>query len=235
MLNRNDFILYLPMKGNVTDYGANSRTATNNSVSLTTDKNGLSNSAYEWNSTTDNLEFIAAVGNDLATAGNSGGVGIYFEANLVNPADNLALRLFSQYGNSGNRSISITLSTLNSLDDNCIARRYSDDGIGASGAETGINSVNYAVWNDWVLNITNQTTTNSDEVLKNSSQIDTESSLELMKEDSTFKFQIGYQNNGGTTNDSFQGKISNFIIKDKAFTKLESKYISKFGNRKRIA
>lgn len=232
MLNIDDFILILPCDS-ATDYSLNNRTVTINGLALSTNKNGVSNKAYEWNAVTDNMEFIAAVGNDIAIAANSVGVGFYFNANFVEPADNAVKRIFSQYGSAGSRALAVTLSTLDALNDNCIVRRYSDDGTNIDGDETAIDSVDYSVWNSWVISISNQTSTNSDEVLKNHSEIDSVSGVKLMKEDSTYNFEIGYQSNN--PNDSFEGKMSDIYIKEGGISTIESQFISKFEGMKRVA
>jgi len=235
MLNINDFILYLPLKGNTTDYSRNAYSVTNNSVTSTTDEFGISGGAYEWNSATDNLELSASVGNAYAVASNSGTSTLYMKLNLNDPGFNVAVRLFSQYGGAGNRAFAYSISTLSALNDNCYVRRYSSDGTAAAGDETTINSISYSTWFSLRHVINEDGLTNNDDILIDNVSDDTATGLNELKENSTFLTQIGYQNNTGGNNNGFTGKANNIMILNRGITSLEEKFINKFGNRKRVA
>lgn len=234
MLRIDDFILYIPLKGNTNDYSLNGYTVTNNSVTLTTDEYGISGNAYEWSAVTDNLELPAGMGNSFATAANTTAATFYCRANFDALGANTTARLFSQYGNSGDRVWAFTLSTLNTLNDNCLVRRYSDDGTNTDGGESSIDSLTYT-WQSIKVVVSDNGATNNDEVFFDSVSDDTASGVKVMKTNSTFNPQIGYQNNGGITSNSFTGKMKNIIVMDKELTSIEEKFLEKFGNMKRIA
>ena len=235
MLRIDDFILYIPLKSDTNDYSLNGYTVTNNSVTSTTDEFGVSGNAYEWSGTTDNLEMDASMGNAYATASNSGTTTFYFRGNITNPGIEQVPRIFSQYGGAGNRAFAFSVSTLSGLNANCYVRRYSSDGTNVAGGETTVNSITFGSWLS-IKNIINEDgATNNDNIYIDGTSDDADTGLNEIKANSTYKAQIGYQNNGGVTSNSFLGKIKNIIVMSKEMSSIEEKFIEKFGNMKRIA
>ena len=231
MLNRNDFILYMPMKGNITDYGVNAYSTSNTGAVLTIDEAGLTNSAYELADATDRIEVTAAAGNTVATALNSEAC-VYFEADLRALSGSDFFRTIHQWGTSGQNSFTLTAANGGAFTQQ-FSMAASTDGTSASNtALSNTNSLD-SNWNDWYINYLDNTTTVDVDFYKNGTSVSSGVDMQYAKTNSTQAMRIGAQNN---TNDlGAVGVIKNVIVLNRNITSLERKFIKKFSNRKRVA
>jgi len=231
MLNINDFILYMPMKGNITDYGVNSYSTTNTGAVLTTDDIGLSNSAYELADVADRIEITASAGNAVATALNSEAC-FYFEADFRALSGSDFFRSIHQWGTTGQQSFTLTGANGGSFTQQ-FSMGASTDGTNATNtALSNTNSLD-SNWNDWYINYLDNSTTVDVDFYKNGSSVSSGVDMQYAKTNSTAPMRIGAQNTGNDL--GALGKIKNVIILDRNITSLERKFIKKFSNRKRVA
>lgn len=235
MLRIDDFILYIPLKGNTTDYSLNGYSVTNDSVTATTDEYGISNQAYEWSATTDNLTYSSTVANAIATQMNStAGCTIRGKFNFTTLASNASGRVVSNYGGSGVRSFAFSIINGLGLNTDSFVAVSSDDGAGLTVANSSASTLTYSSFKEYkVTSIQATGTTNDFDVYWDGSNV-----INVTQENcytsSTHGFDIGQQTHS-TTADGFIGKANNIMVFKKITNSLEDKFIQKFGNMKRVA
>jgi len=115
----------LPLKGDTNDYGTGANNPSNTSVTTTTGQFGESNGAHSWNSASDRLSWSNSVGDYIAGYINSNSCTVIFFVNLTD-SDWSTGRIFSQWGNSGNRSFRLSYTALSIY--NNFAATISSDG-----------------------------------------------------------------------------------------------------------
>ena len=218
MLNINDFILYLPMKGNLTDYSRNGYTATNNGATLTTGVRGVSNTAYSFNGSSQYITFTSTVQQAIATALSSSASLSY----TIYPTTVKTAGIVDGYYASAQNS---WLSQLGN-DSKIYFGLY--DGV----TSKGLNSALTYSTNTWTYAVNNMSSSTAYEGYRDITTITTSTFTAGIKTNSTGVVNIGRRGDGVQY---FSGKITNIIALDRPVTKLEQKYIKKFGNIKRVA
>jgi len=218
MLNINDFILYMPMKGNLTDYSRNGYTATNNGATLTTGVEGIANTAYLFNGSSEYITLTSAVNQALSSAINANCTIII---NFITDAGTTVQGVMSTYNNNAQNSFNMQIQ-------NAVNQEFSVPKLdGATAYPFAAGTIDGATWYKTavVYNV------NDVELFLNDALAGSTTFSGTAKEDSTNVLWIGRRGDGLY----FDGKISNIMFITKTTTKLERKYINKFGNRKRVA
>jgi len=218
MLNRNDFILYMPMKGNLTDYSNNGYTATNNGATLTTGRDGVTDTAYSFDGSTEYITLTSAVNQAISTAlGSSASIFYEFVADT-----NKLCAVLSAYYNTAENSFNLQLAA-----DNSTFFALFNGGTGQND-----NSLSYTN-SQWVFYCHNMSSATAYTGYQDIDTTATKTFSISIKTNSTGLVNIGRRGDGGTN--YFDGKIANIGVLDRPLTKLEQKYIKKFSNRKRVA
>lgn len=232
MLNKNDFILYIPMKGNITDYSPNTYSTSNTGAVLTTDDRGVSNSAYDFADASDRIEVTAAAGNTVATALNSQAC-IYFEADLRTLSGTDFFRVIHQWSSStGQLAFSLTAANGGAFTQQFSMGASTD---GTSATDTALSNTNSldSNWNDWYINYTDNTTNIDVAFYKNGSSADGGVDMQYAKTNSSLAMRLGARN--GDDSQGNIGTIKNVMVLNRNITSLERKFIKKFSNIKRVA
>lgn len=231
MFRRQDFVFYLPMNNNATDYGPSSYTTTVNGATLTTNEAGTSNKAYDFDGVNDTITMGASAYDALIDAYNAGSVSLYF--NMIN-----------NYSGANNDIVFCALDdTLTTLYAQQISEgsTYHINYLGSFATSNNINSTTGSTNGSWKRTIyesTYATTKYNGRIIENGTV------LTLAKSDTnqvisksvyaSRKITIGWRN-GSPANRSFKGKMNNVFAIKKVLTATERSYIAQFGNYKRLA
>lgn len=218
MLRINDFVLYMPMRNNLTDFSLNGYTATNNGATLTTGRDGSSNSAYSFNGTTNYITLPNACQQAIATALSSSGCLVY--------------TILANNGNTGG----IVDAWYNTAQNSWLAQKGNDgklyfalyDGATSKGLNNGLN---YST-SVWYFVVNNMSSATAFEAFLNISTTSSSTFTSGIKTNSTGLINIGRR---GDVGQYFNGKIANVMALNKPLSSLEQQFINKFGNMKRIA
>lgn len=216
MLNINDFILYLPMNDNLTDYSRNAYTVTNSGASKTTGKEGISNTAYSFDGSSNYMTLTSTVNQAIATAiGSSVTIMYDFYSDVTKLAG-----VISCYYNSTQNSFQSQIGSDNTV--------YFSIFSGASGEFDNQLTYSATTWTKIAHTMASSTAYTG---YKDINTTVTKTYSTSIKTDSTGLVNIGRRGDGNY----LDGKLANVIVMDRPITKLEQKYINKFGNRKRVA
>lgn len=235
MLRINDFILYIPMKGNATDYSLNGYSTTVNGATLTTNDNSISNSAYNFDGTNDYISLGTTAYDTLIDAMNAGTVSIFIKMinNKASNANDIVLALGDS--NTGVFTDVLQISELTgTLNQTAI---YAGSGSDPNSIYTSVAPTT-ATWKNIMYQTTYATTKYTGLVRKDNTDlglIRSETKQLITKStDGSRSIWIGWRQESPSGR-SFKGNMYNFMVRKKDISTLEYKYINKFGNMKRIA
>ena len=198
----------LRLNNTVTDTGTGGNTPSNSGVTFTTDQFGRANMAGDWNVDTDYLELSESVADEIRGLINSNSCSVLMNIYLTD-SDWSTGRIFSQWGNSGNRSFRLSYTALPSFNE--FSATLSTDGVNNS------NNVNSDVvargqWYNIVVNYNIKQRIYKDGVLINEATPDDYSTIY----NSSSTFRIG--TDASSSRNSFRGNINNFRIYNIALT-----------------
>lgn len=235
MLRINDFILYIPMKGNATDYSLNGYSTTVNGATLTTDENSISNQAYNFDGTNDYISLGTTAYDALIDAINAAVVSIFMRMynNKASNANDIVLTCGDS--NTGVFTDVLQISELTGTTNQTVifgGNSGDPNSIYTSVAPT------LTTWKNIMYQTTYATTKYTGLVRKDNTDLSltrSETNQIITKStDGSRSIRIGWRQDN-PANRSFKGNIYNFMIVKKDISFLEYKFISKFGNMKRIA
>ena len=193
-------------KGNdSSDKSINNYSTTENNIGTTTGQNGETDGAYEWNATTDYLSLSSAVGDIIRTSINNHSCTISFFL-YTEDTDFLTGRLFSQWGNSGNRSFRVSYNALSGGDNDNIAITTSTNGTDNTDNVTSSSPTEFmrGQWNFIQVVYDGDGTVYVDETLN----VSIPSYSDVY--DGTAEFRIGSDNS--SVLNSFYGKLHTFKV-----------------------
>lgn len=218
MLRINDFILYMPMKGNLTDYSLNGYTATNSGSTSATGENLIANTAYDFNGSTQFFTLTSTVNQAFSTAMNANGA-FYISIYLDNGTSTQGI--ISTYNNTAQNSFNLQYQNVASQE--LSFPKFN----GATNYAWAEGDINATEWVDICYNFT----TNDGEQFVNQTSTNTNTYGGTAKENSTNTIWVGRRGDGSY----FDGKMYNLMLRTKQLSSLEQKFINKFSNMKRVA
>ena len=231
MLAIDDFILIMPLNDNDTDYSLNAFSKTNEGVAKTTDKDGVSNRAYEWADVSDRFEFASSVGNTIATAINDE-CSFYFEADFRTLSSSDLFRTIHQWSSSaGQFGFTLTAANTGSLVQQFSMACSTDGSLATNTALSNTNSLD-SNWNDWLITFEDNATTTDVIYYKNGVSAGSDN-VQKAKTNSSLQFRIGARSGDNTQGNI--GKMNNILIANRKLNLTERAFINKFGNMKRVA
>jgi len=235
MYNINDFVFYIPMKGNATDYSRNGYSTTVSGATLTTNSEGISNMAYNFDGTNDEITMGAAVYDAFVDAINAGSVTVY--ANMINNATaNNNDCVISVIDASPDFEKAYLLGELTGSSN----YHYTLIGGGASNSNNIWSSATpvTGTWKRKIWETTFATTKYTGRILKDGVALSlsrTETNQVIVKStQGSREISIGWRADS-PANRSFKGKMNNVFAIKRVLTSADYKFISKFSNTKRVA
>lgn len=235
MLRINDFLLYIPMKGNATDYSLNGYSTTVNGATLTTDEYSISNNAYNFDGTNDYISLGATFYDNLIDAVNAGTMSIFMRMynNKASNANDIVL-------SAGDSNAAVFIDTLQISEltgTNNYTVIYGGNGSDINNIYTSV-APTLTTWKNIMYQTTYATTKYTGLVRKDNTDLSltrSETNQIIIKSvDGSRSLWLGWRQDS-PANRSFKGSLNNVMFIKKNISSLEYKYINKFGNMKRIA